>query len=597
MAAEPTTTELIAQGWELSYLDPAQALARGRHVVAMTRPEPQSVDAGFGWLLVALVEVRIGDLQVAADSAAHARAVFSHNGHVRGMALADEIHAIRLRRDGDFAASGALHNAIDARAQRDYTDHDQFIAHNSRAITCKHLGRVDDALRHFYQAYAAARRTGWRGPEILALGNLGGFHQDLYNLDDARSLSEQALQLAREVGLRQTVGVTAANLIVTHHAAGHPEQARAMAEFLLTNPDELMPGAIERFSVQLALALFDAGEIVAAQDYLDRGAIGALGDGDGKTFWCWLQARCHLARGDADAAREVVEQAIEALEVAGMKAQPYDLLQLYRVAADCCEQLGDLAASLHFTQRSQVQYEELVGRSARARYIALEVAHQVDAARHERDQAVASRVTAEDDHRRLAALNRQLQAKIAETESLQAQLKEQALRDPLTGLHNRRYLFEMAPRLLDLAERQGASLCLVVIDLDHFKTLNDTYGHKAGDEVLLAFAELLRSSLRRTDVFCRHGGEEFVIVMPDITLNGAEIMLERLLESYAALRVSTSKHTLTACSFSAGMAVFPRHGETLDQLLSRADRALYAAKDAGRSRIEIAQNTTFSTLN
>ena len=597
LSAEPGLAELIATAWELSYLDVPRAMELGRRIVARTRHEPESLDAGFGWLHVALAESRVGDLQVAADAAAHARAVFARVGHVRGTALADEVRAIQLRRSGDFVGSGALHDAIDALPQRDYTDHDQFIAHNSRAITCKHLARVDDALRHFYQAFAAARRTGWRGPQILALGNLGGFHQDLCNQDDARSLSQQALDMARAAGARQITATAAANLIVTHYAAGQPSQARAMAEFLLTHAHELLPGALERFPGQMALAFYGNGEFDAAQRYLDRGAIGALGDGDGKTFWSWLQARCHMANGRADAAREVVEAMIEAVEFAGVSAQPYDLVQLYRAAADCCEELGDLGAALSFTQRSQKHYEEMVGRSARARYIALEVTHQIDAARHERDQAVASRDSAEDDRARLAAMNRQLRAKIAEIESLHAQLEEQALRDPLTGLYNRRYLFEVAPRMLDMAARRESHLCLVVIDLDRFKALNDSFGHQAGDDVLRAFSKLLGDSLRRSDVFCRHGGEEFVVVMPDITVAGAETMLARLLDTYMAMRLVTPKHHLPACSFSAGIAVFPGHGNTLDQLLSRADRALYVAKDAGRSRIEIAQLTGFSTLS
>jgi diguanylate cyclase (GGDEF)-like protein len=597
MTLDAPAADLINQAWELSYLDPTRAMELGRRVVALTRHEPESVNAGFGWLHVALAEVRIGDKAVAAEAAAHARSVFEHTAHARGQALADEVLAIYQRRIGNFVASGALHDGIDALAERNYTDHDQFIAHNSRAITCKHLGRIDDALRHFYAAHAAAKRTGWRGPEILALGNLGGFHMDLFNLDDARHLCEEAMRLAREAGVRQTVATTAANLIVVHHASGHPDQARAMLEFMLQHSHEMLPGALERHPVPMALGCFDAGDIDNAQRYLDRGAITLAGDGDATTFWSWLQARCHLARGDANAARATLEPVIQAVEQQGMGAQPYDLLQLYRVAAETHEQLGELGVALSHTRRAQTHYEDLVGRSARARYIALEVAHEVDAARQERDEAVASRDTAEDDRRRLAAVNRQLQAKIAETESLQAQLKEQALRDPLTGLHNRRYLFETAPRLLDLTARQGGHLCLVVIDLDRFKTLNDSYGHQAGDEVLKAFAELVQTRLRRTDVVCRHGGEEFVIVMPDISLNGAEIMLARLLEAFSALRLSTSRHALPGTTFSAGVAVFPRHGDTLDMLLQRADKALYAAKDAGRARIEVAQMTGFSTLN
>jgi diguanylate cyclase (GGDEF)-like protein len=237
-----------------------------------------------------------------------------------------------------------------------------------------------------------------------------------------------------------------------------------------------------------------------------------------------------------------------------------------------------------------------VGRSARARYIALEVTHQVDSARQERDLALRGQRSAEDDRARLVELNRQLRSQIAATEALQQQLREQALRDPLTGLHNRRYLFEMAPRLLDLAQRRNESLCVVLLDLDRFKALNDQFGHAAGDALLKAFASLLEQSLRRTDIVCRHGGEEFVVVMPEMTLASADAMLNRLLAAYQAMRVSTPRHVLPASTFSAGIAVFPAHGATLDQLLSRADRALYQAKESGRARIELAQASGWSTL-
>ena len=186
---------------------------------------------------------------------------------------------------------------------------------------------------------------------------------------------------------------------------------------------------------------------------------------------------------------------------------------------------------------------------------------------------------------------------MAATEALQTQLREQALRDPLTGLHNRRYLFEVAPRLLDLAERQSSPLCVVLIDLDRFKAVNDQWGHATGDRVLRAFAALLTHSLRRSDVLCRHGGEEFVIVMPDIGLDSATAMLRRLLQSTEQMADATPDEPLPTVTFSAGVAVFPRHGDKLDQLLSRADRALYKAKDSGRARIVVAQVTGNATLS
>jgi diguanylate cyclase (GGDEF)-like protein len=164
------------------------------------------------------------------------------------------------------------------------------------------------------------------------------------------------------------------------------------------------------------------------------------------------------------------------------------------------------------------------------------------------------------------------------------------------AVHNRRYLFEMAPALLELARRQGNTLSVVLLDLDHFKLLNDTYGHQAGDLVLQRFAGLLTQMLRRSDIICRHGGEEFVAVMPDIDAEGTESMLNRLLLAFQAHTTETGRRRLPGGSFSAGIAMFPRHGTTLEQLLSRADRGLYAAKNHGRARIEVAPRTGFGTL-
>jgi diguanylate cyclase (GGDEF)-like protein len=339
------------------------------------------------------------------------------------------------------------------------------------------------------------------------------------------------------------------------------------------------------------------GEIDGALAYLESGAVAGVADGDGMVTWTWLKARCLLARGEADGARAVAERTLVQRREQRLKDQPYELMELHRVLADACERLGDAPAALAYLRQAQARYEQLVGRSARARYIALEVGHQLAQAQRERDAALDTNRTVEDDRRRLVELNAALQAQVAETERLHAKLREQALRDPLTGLHNRRYLFEMAPALLELARRQGSPLCVVLMDLDHFKLLNDTYGHHAGDLMLQRFAALLTQMLRRSDVVCRHGGEEFVAVMPDIDVDGAQGMLTRLLEAYQSQGLEMGRRRLPGGSFSAGIALFPRHGHALEHLLSRADRALYAAKDRGRARIETAPRTGFGTLS
>ena len=580
-----------ARAWELSYLDPIAARDIGRELAAQG-----GAAAGTGWLHVALAEVRVGDASVALDALGQARSAFIATNAASGLTLCDEVQAILLRRAGDPEGSARLQSAIDARATGEAPPMQRFIAHNSRAITARVLGRMDEALRQFYAASDAAQATGWAGPRITALGNLGGYQQELYNLEDARQLSEQALQLAREAGARPMVATAAANLIIIHHAAGESAQARAMAEFLLTHPEELMPRALEQHALPLALAFLSVGDLEAAERHLRQAPPGNANDLDDQSFRAWLQARCLLARGAAAAAREVAEHTLAEHQRVHRREQSYNLMELHRVTADACEALGDAVAALACMRQTHALYERLVGRSARARWLSLQASHQLTEAQRERDLALDSRRSAEDDRRRLAELNAALHAQIAQTEMLHARLREQALRDPLTGLHNRRYLFEMAPGLLELARRQKTQLCVVLIDLDHFKLLNDTYGHQAGDLVLQRFASLLTKMLRRSDVVCRHGGEEFVAVMPDISADGAETMLGRLLEAFQSQREEFGQRRLPHGSFSAGIARFPRHGNTLEQLLSRADRALYAAKNHGRARIEQAPRTGFGTL-
>jgi diguanylate cyclase (GGDEF)-like protein len=589
--AAASDAALIERAWELSYLDPQQAGGIGRRVA-----EAGGALAGWGWLHLALSEARSGESSHADRALSHARALFDAGREARGLALCDEVLAIQRRRDQKLEDAWLLQREIDGRSGIAYTAHDRFLAHNSRAITHKLMVRMDEALQHFYAAGDAAQATGWAGPRITALGNLGGYHHDLFNLEDARTLSEQALQAARAAGARPIVAVTATNLILIHHASQQPQRAREVAGFLLSHPHELMPGALERVALPLALGHLAVGEIDAAQHYLDRGAVAAVGDGDGITFWAWLQARCALARGDLAGARDVAEHTLRERQRLQLADQPYDLMELHRAAADACEQLGDHAAALAYVRRAHQLYEELVGRSARARYVALQAQNEMSKVQRERDLALDTQRSVEDDRRRLTELNRALQAKVAETEMLHTQLREQALRDPLTGLHNRRYLFEFGPSLLELCRRQGSTACVVLLDLDHFKLLNDTYGHHAGDAVLQRFATLLQQMFRRSDVVCRHGGEEFVAVMPDIDGEGAEAMLTRLLDAYQSQPQELGRRRLPSCSFSAGIALFPRHGSTLEQLLSRADRALYAAKHHGRARIEQVPMTGFSTL-
>jgi diguanylate cyclase (GGDEF)-like protein len=187
--------------------------------------------------------------------------------------------------------------------------------------------------------------------------------------------------------------------------------------------------------------------------------------------------------------------------------------------------------------------------------------------------------------KRLEDNNRQLQAQLHEISQLQARLKAQAFRDPLTEVYNRRYLEETLPRELSRAQRNGHPLALIMVDLDHFKRVNDTYGHPAGDAVLKALASILTHGAREGDIICRYGGEEFLVALPNMTLEQAcqraETWRRALCESsiaYGDLRIN--------CALSAGVAAYPCHDGNMETLLHLADKALYRAKSNGRNCVE-----------
>ena len=173
-----------------------------------------------------------------------------------------------------------------------------------------------------------------------------------------------------------------------------------------------------------------------------------------------------------------------------------------------------------------------------------------------------------------------------EVQKLQEQLREQTLHDPLTGLYNRRYFDEAMGRELIRAARNGWPAGIVMCDLDHFKVVNDTYGHLVGDEVLRVFAELLKKNSRGSDIVCRFGGEEFLLLLPDMPPEVAYQRAEQLRKALAAQQI-TSGATVIQVTASFGVAFFPENGKTQDALIRAADAAMYEAKKAGRDRVVV----------
>jgi diguanylate cyclase (GGDEF)-like protein len=192
----------------------------------------------------------------------------------------------------------------------------------------------------------------------------------------------------------------------------------------------------------------------------------------------------------------------------------------------------------------------------------------------------------EQDHElvQLRQQNDELQQRLADIERLKNRIKEQSIRDPLTNLFNRRFLNEFMERELALARRNQKPLALVMLDLDHFKQLNDQFGHQTGDKVIEMVAKHLLRQSRKTDILFRYGGEEFLVILPNTSALQAKHLAENWRVQVQQAQVS-AKHQVVSVTLSAGIACYPEHGTTAFNLIQAADEALYQAKAAGRNQV------------
>ena len=167
-------------------------------------------------------------------------------------------------------------------------------------------------------------------------------------------------------------------------------------------------------------------------------------------------------------------------------------------------------------------------------------------------------------------------------------MREQANIDPLTGLYNRRFCKDYASKLMAMARRKDTPLGFIMLDLDHFKSVNDVFGHEVGDRVLKQFARTVTQSMRETNLTARLGGEEFIILLPDTGALACQVVAERIRSAVARMSMPQVKdQQVPPVTVSLGIAVYPEHGATLEELLQASDRALYESKRAGRNRITL----------
>jgi diguanylate cyclase (GGDEF)-like protein/PAS domain S-box-containing protein len=256
---------------------------------------------------------------------------------------------------------------------------------------------------------------------------------------------------------------------------------------------------------------------------------------------------------------------------------------LGKPASEALEIWMDQDASLFHAQES---HTELKIPDASSRYLDLRVTPLYNSHQHLTGRLMVFRDITERKQveKKLRYANDRLQSQLIEIGTLQSKLRAQAIHDPLTDVFNRRYLDETFDRELARAGREAYPVSVIMLDIDHFKKVNDSYGHEAGDIVLKALARTLVTHNRRGDFVCRFGGEEFVVVMPNMPVETAYQRAEELRTELNSLRVAYGRFNLTI-TISMGIASYPANGMDRESVLRAADRAMYGAKQAGRDHI------------
>lgn len=244
---------------------------------------------------------------------------------------------------------------------------------------------------------------------------------------------------------------------------------------------------------------------------------------------------------------------------------------------------GEKAAACRHTDLSGVTESLCVPFMAQGEALGI-VSLQKRRAHEQQDPAPASSADAE---RRLAEVLAEQVALALGNLKLRETLRNQSICDPLTGLFNRRYMEESLEREFSRANRRKSCVAIVMMDIDHFKQFNDTFGHQAGDALLRTLGELLKRSTRGQDIACRYGGEEFVLVLTDSNPAGALQRAEILRQQVKQLGVEYAGQLLGSVSVSMGVALFPEHGTNMADVLRASDQALYAAKREGRDRVSV----------
>lgn len=589
---------LARQAWRLLHVDSRRAIDCAEKALARALAQGDVPAEGWARLARGIHLLYFATPGAAAPELEAAKRCFDAAGDRTGHLLAATGLARGLWRSGRFEASLAAALALRDEGLRVLRPEQRGILLNTIAGCHSALGHSEEAFAYMFQALRDAGPSQAHGFDVVLHCNLAHEHVQLGDYDEALRHVDQGISRCKRLDNVRLLSILLLNRVIclteldrTHEAL--PDIARILDLPADTGGRGLMSAGFET----LAIAALSAGDVTLGSDLVERShAAPAAPDPDEQVERVVAAAMLDQARGQLAQALRRLEPMKATAGGAGVSGLNLRLrCRFFLLLAGVHEALGDPAAALAAMREWQRLQIERAGLAARARYQAAALQTELLRLQHKLDDNVARRRATERARADLATINEQLSRKVDEVEALQTALKRQATRDFLTGLFNRRHLNDVLPGMLALAARDRQPLAVAMIDLDFFKAVNDRFGHDAGDHLLTAFGTLLTRRMRKSDIACRYGGEEFCLVMPRTDARGAARKINTLLRHWRAARFEFGAEALEDLTFSAGVVDSRAAPESGAELIKAADETLLAAKDAGRARVlttgEIAAQT------
>jgi diguanylate cyclase (GGDEF)-like protein len=581
---------LARRAWKLLYRDSARCILLADQALAKALAQGDKAAEGWARLVRGLHLIWYATPQEASQELSLGQRCFTTTQDRAGHLLAEVGMARCLWREGKYRES--LERVLPLRAEGlSVLKRDELgMLLNVIAGCYSSLGQSEQAFAYMYQALHEARPARGNGFEVVLYCNLAHELIQLGDHHQALSYIEEGITRGAQLSNARLMSVLLINRVICLTGLERSKEAVPDVHRLLQlPPDESGRGRTNADFETLALAALRAGDMALGLDLVERARQDSLSLKVPDERITLVVAMAEALSADEQQLPQAAALLMESEPLLANADEEGISLRVrclfYEALADAHERLGHAPQALAALRAWQRSHVERGLQASRARYQAASLQTELRQLQQNLDEIEARRRATERARAELEAINQQLSQKIDEVQSLQSELEQQATRDFLTGLFNRRHLNDVLPQMLANARREQQPLAVAIIDLDHFKAVNDRHGHVAGDTLLAAFGALLNENTRQSDLAFRFGGEEFCLLMPGSAAREAQRKVLNLLMTWRRRAFHFETGSLAANTFSAGVADSFTEAETMEHLLKAADDRLLVAKRSGRNRV------------